>query len=215
MGDIDKHLEQLRVEYSKKTLSRMEAHTDPIEQFAQWFKEGMAADLQDLNVAHLSTVAQGKPSTRVILLRSYSERGFVFYTNYNSSKGRAIAENPNVSLNIFWWPLERQIRIEGVATKIPFEESVAYFNGRPRDSQIGAWASDQSEMIEDRRSLDEKYAEMESRFEGKDIPCPENWGGYIVTPTSIEFWQGRESRLHDRLRYDIDNGKAVVRRLQP
>lgn len=215
MSDLQERLDKLRINYSKSSLGKSDVHKDPVEQFALWFDQGAEVQLPDLNVVHLSTSHQGQPSSRVVLLRSFDNDGFVFFTNYNSEKGQHITRNPKVALTFFWWQLERQVRIEGQARKVARAVSTAYFASRPRESQIGAWASAQSEQIIDREMLDAKYLEMENRFEGEEVPCPEHWGGYVVVPERIEFWQGRDSRLHDRLEYQKAGNNWQLRRVQP
>lgn len=215
MSDQRKHLDQLRIEYSKKTLSKAEAQADPIAQFDVWFEEGRRSELPDLNVVQLATVHEDQPSSRVVLLHSFDQKGFVFFTNYQSEKGLHIAQNPKVALTFFWWQLERQVRIEGLATKVPAAVSDAYFASRPRESQIGAWASAQSIDIAGRAALENKYAAINERFKEADVPRPEHWGGYQVAPHRIEFWQGREGRLHDRLLYTKREGDWTLKRLQP
>jgi pyridoxamine 5'-phosphate oxidase len=206
----------LRRDYVAHGLRRADLDPDPLKQFAIWFGQAAAAELPDVNAMTLATVsAEGKPSARIVLLKGLSERGFSFFTNYASAKGRDIEQNPNVSL-VFWWvPLERQIRINGRAVVTSREESEEYFRSRPRGSQLGAWASRQSDTIDGRRVLEARLAKMEERYEGKDVPLPPHWGGYCVEPETIEFWQGRANRLHDRFRYWRQESGWAIERLAP
>ena len=210
-------LAKLRKDYGLMGLSEKDLFPDPIRQFERWFTEVANAEIIEPNAFTLSTVsALGKPTSRIVLLRNFDARGFTFYTNYESKKGTDIEANPNVSMNFFWPDLERQIRITGVAEKLSRMESMDYFKSRPRLSQIGAWASDQSKPLESRELLEHKIAEIEKRFEGRDVEIPPFWGGFCVIPDSIEFWQGRPGRLHDRLRYaKQENGEWLIERLNP
>jgi pyridoxamine 5'-phosphate oxidase len=178
--------------------------------------EALNSQVIDATAMLLSTAdAGGQPTSRVVLLKAFDEDGFVFYTNYESKKAADIAENPRVSLHFFWPDLERQLIITGTAEKISREESEEYFKSRPEDSKLGAWASKQSSVINDRRALEAQFAEAEERFRGREIPCPEFWGGYRVTPNNFEFWQGRASRLHDRICYERDGEGWNIVRLSP
>ena len=183
-----------------------------------WFEEAENSDTVDeVNAMTIATIGlDGFPKSRVVLLKQYSKAGFVFYSNFNSEKGKAIEKNPNVCLSFFWHSLERQIIIKGTAVKVEPEISDAYFASRPKGSQLGAWASNQSEVIASRAILEQKLIDMEIEFEDKAISRPESWGGYIVKPLEIEFWQGRQNRLHDRIRFEIDNNFAwKMERLSP
>lgn len=196
-------LAALRREYVQGGLSEADAAADPFAQFAAWFADAQAADgIEDPNAMTLATADAGaRPSARVVLLKGFDARGFVFYTNGRSRKGRELADNARAAL-VFWWPpLERQVRIEGRVERLSEEESDAYFRRRPRGSRLGAHASPQSEVIDGRARLEERLEEVAARFEGRDVPRPAHWGGYRVVPAAVEFWQGRASRLHDRLRY--------------
>ena len=190
---------------------------DPIQMLHTWLQEALAAGVEEPNAMALATVdSLGQPSNRMVLLRGLSEQGIDFYTNYTSRKAVELAGNPQVALLFYWPQLHRQVRIEGEAELVSVQESSTYFQSRPRDHQIGAWASPQSATIPDRRAIEENWARYERHFEGKDVPCPSFWGGYRVVPRHIEFWQGRESRLHDRFRFQLnDKGQWHVERLAP
>jgi pyridoxamine 5'-phosphate oxidase len=213
----DAALAALRVEYSRGRLDEADVSKDPIEQFGRWFDEARAASVPEANAMTLATAdAAGNPSARIVLLKSVDARGFAFYTNYDSRKGRELAANPRAALCFFWQPLERQVRVEGTVEKVGREESEAYFGGRPRQAQIGAWVSQQSSPITSRAELERIEAELQKRFEGRPVPLPDYWGGFRVVPRAIEFWQGRPSRLHDRLLYTSSEGGGwTLRRLSP
>jgi pyridoxamine 5'-phosphate oxidase len=206
----------LRQEYTSAGLDKVDVDPDPIVQFHEWFENAVDADLHEPNAMILATAAEdGRPSARTVLLKGYDERGFVFYTNYEGRKADEIEVNPMCALLFYWGELERQIRIEGRASRLSSEESDAYFAGRPRGSRLGAWASEQSRPVEDRSILEERVRALEAEYEGREIPRPPFWGGYRVEPDTIEFWQGRESRLHDRLVYHRSGGRWKIVRLQP
>lgn len=211
------HVARLRREYSRAGLTEAGSHADPIEQFCRWFDEALDADLHEPNAMTLATATPGgRPSARVVLLKGFDERGFVFYTNYEGRKAREIEANPNCALVFYWGELERQVRVEGRVGRIPERESDAYFASRPRGSRIGAWASEQSRPAQSRDVLEERLRALEAEYDGREIPRPPFWGGYRVEPEVVEFWQGRENRLHDRLVYRRSGGGVWEReRLQP
>ncbi len=206
----------LRRNYTQAGLSESDLHPHPIEQFKRWFEQAVAADLLEPNAMTLATVtAEGKPSARVVLLKDCDERGLVFYTNYNSQKGVELQAHPHAALVFLWGDLERQVRIEGKVELVAESEATAYFHSRPASSQLGAWASDQSAIIADRSVLETRLHQLETEYRDREIPKPPHWGGMRVIPQEIEFWQGRPSRLHDRLRYQLVDGKWQIDRLAP
>jgi len=209
-------LQNLRQDYRAAELTEQEVDKDPILQFGAWFTDAMSAKIFEPNVMTLATADKsGKPSARIVLLKGFNQEGFTFYTNYNSHKGKELTENPFAALVFFWAELERQVRIEGSVTKIDPQISDQYFHSRPVGSQIGAIASPQSSIIESRDLLEVKVNQLTAELQDKEIPRPEHWGGYIVKPTTIEFWQGRASRLHDRINYHLVDGNWMINRLAP
>ncbi len=205
----------LRRTYEGEPLLEAAVAADPIAQFTVWFQDALDAGLPEPNAMVLATAsAGGRPSARTVLLKGYDERGFVFYTNYESRKGRDLAENPRASLLFPWHPLRRQVRVEGSVTKLGHEESAAYFNARPYGSRIGAWASRQSAVVRSREELDERYEELAARWP-EEPPVPDFWGGFRVTPVEMEFWQGQLDRMHDRLRYRRTRPGWELERLAP
>lgn len=209
-------LSDLRKDYTQTGLSRENLLDSPFEQFNSWFNQAQEAKLDEPNAMSIATVsADGAPSSRTVLLKIFDEKGFVFFTNYHSQKAQEIAHNPNVALLFPWLPLERQVRISGQVEKISTKESFAYFTSRPHGSQLGAWISPQSQVIESRDFLKMKLAEMKAKFSSGKIPLPNAWGGYRVKPSKFEFWQGRSNRLHDRFLYELVNNQWQINRLAP
>ena len=233
------NLGDFREDYRRDALDRAALDANPLSQFEMWFREATGERSQsrwrkigialfklwsavcnhrpaDINAMTLATVDKnGRPSTRTVLLKSVDERGFIFFTNYDSRKGRELAENPNAALTFFWSDLERQVCVAGSVTKLPAAESETYFKSRPRGSQLAAWASNQSQSVPDRATLEAKWCELEAKFPN-EIPLPPNWGGFILQPERIEFWQGRPSRLHDRFNYSRQpDGSWKIERLSP
>ena len=208
-------LHNIRDEYTKRVLSQHDCHKNPISQFEQWQKEAIHAQVNEPTAMNIATVdEQGRPNSRMVLLKEVNEQGFVFFTNYLSRKGSCIERNPYVALTFFWPELERQVRIEGKAVKIPAEQSDKYFATRPYTSRIGAWASEQSAVISNYKSLLAKAALVAAKHPLK-VPRPDYWGGYLVVPETVEFWQGRPSRLHDRIRYRKESDNWIRERLSP
>jgi len=215
---MENDLSNYRKIYKKSELSIKEVPENPIELFQKWFfeVEEFGGDIE-ANAMTVSTLGiDGFPNNRIVLLKKYTWEGFIFYTNYNSQKGKAIKQNPNVCLSFFWHNIERQVIIKGKAEKIAENLSDGYFESRPNGSKLGAWASDQSDVVSSRQFLDDRLASFEKKYENKEIPRPAHWGGYIVKPVSIEFWQGRPNRLHDRIRYSLqENFDWKIERLAP
>lgn len=206
----------LRREYTHEVLSEHSVQRDPLGQFVSWYDEAIGAKVNEPTAMVLATSdIHNRPSARVVLLKGVSDSGFIFYTNYGSRKGNALADNPYAELVFFWPELERQIRISGYVVKISEQESDEYFATRPRESQVGAWASQQSAVVRDREYLEARFASLSSEFAERDISRPDSWGGYILRPLEFEFWQGRMSRLHDRIRYRTVEDSWVIERLNP
>lgn len=215
---MEKDLSNYRKSYEKRELDESAVPADPFELFGQWFRQAEAVSGPDEpNAMTLATIGlDGYPKSRVVLLKRFSKAGFVFYTNYGSDKGRAIAANPRVCLSAFWPFTEQQVIVKGRAEKISAEESERYFQSRPEGSKLGAIVSDQSRVLPSRAFLEERLARAQEKYAGGDIPRPDHWGGYLVRPDSIEFWQGRQNRLHDRLRYTLQDGNTwLLERLAP
>jgi pyridoxamine 5'-phosphate oxidase len=206
----------LRQSYSQNELLEENVLETPFKQFGKWFEEALNAQVLEPNAMHLSTISAGKPHGRIVLMKGFDENGFSFYTNYQSNKGQEIAETTFAALTFFWGDLERQIRIEGSIEQVSGEESDEYFHSRPRGSQIGAWVSNQSTVIDGRKVLEKRLEELEKEFEGSEIiPRPAHWGGYRVVPNKIEFWQGRPNRLHDRILFTKVGDEWKIERLSP
>lgn len=216
MEDLRLYINTLRHDFSRQTLSEKDVNPNPILQFEKWFKEAVDAQVNEPNAMTVCTATKdGKPSARILLLRNFNKNGFVYYTNYHSRKGKELAQNPHCALLFFWPELERQVRIEGSIEKQTPEESDMYFNTRPRTSKLGAWSSEQSAVIANREVLDKEYELFSAKFPDEQVPRPPHWGGYVVKPVSIEFWQGRTSRMHDRILYSQINGLWKTERLSP
>ena len=211
------NLAELRREYTKGGLRRADLDPNPLVQFQKWFEQALNAQLLEPSAMTLATADQdGRPSARIVLLKAADERGFVFFTNYESRKGRELAENPRASLVLYWAELEREICIAGDVTKVARAESEKYFALRPRGSQLGACVSNQSSVVPDRAFLEARLQELEKQFAGREVDTPAHWGGYLLTPQRIEFWQGRPNRLHDRFQYSKEsNGSWRIERLAP
>ncbi|MFB6826387.1 pyridoxamine 5'-phosphate oxidase [Streptomyces virginiae] len=213
--DIDPAM--MRKQYRSEIVEEGSLAESPMDQFALWFQQAADSHLFEPNAMVVSTATpDGRPSSRTVLMKQFDGRGFVFFTNYASRKGREVAENPHVALLFPWHPIARQVIVTGTASRIGRDETAAYFRSRPHGSQLGAWASEQSSVIGSRAELDRRYAELEARYpEGEQVPVPPEWGGLRVVPEAVEFWQGHENRLHDRLRYVLDGDKWHVERLCP
>ena len=209
-------ISSIRKDYQLQSLSESDVKQDPIGQFGKWWDEAIASSIDEVNAMTLSTVtAEGKPSARIVLLKGFDERGFVFFTNYESNKGAQLTANPFASLVFFWKELERQVRIEGICEKVSEQESDDYFHSRPIGSQLGACASPKSRVIESRRVIENNLEKLQDQYRDTEIPRPAHWGGYRVVPQAIEFWQGRSSRLHDRIKYTKENQSWKIVRLAP
>lgn len=207
---------EIRKEYTQSGLSRASLNTDPLAQFELWFEQARKAALKEVNAMSIATVrADGMPQVRTVLLKIFDQRGFVFFTNYNSAKGQELASTAKASVLFPWLDLERQVRISGAVTKIPQSESFKYFSSRPRGSQLGAWVSEQSQVIANRGELTKLMKKIEEKFKTGDVPLPDSWGGYRIIPESYEFWQGRANRLHDRFKYSLQTNGWQIDRLAP
>ncbi|WP_242928132.1 pyridoxamine 5'-phosphate oxidase [Pontibacter vulgaris] len=210
------NIADIRKNYSRQALSEDSVAQDPIEQFKLWLQEAIQAQVNEPTAMVLSTVKEGRPDARVVLLKNVAEDGFTFFTNYSSSKGRALSQNPFAALTFFWPELERQVRVQGKVVQVPAQVSDNYFHSRPVESQIGAWASPQSQPIASRSELEEAELNYKQQFQDlEQIPRPPHWGGYQLVPDSIEFWQGRPSRLHDRILYEMESNIWHCKRLAP
>ena len=210
-----KGIQNLRVDYSGDVLDLKDFNKNPIKQFENWFEFAKTNEVIEPNAMILSTLSKNSINSRTVLLKDITDEGFVFFTNYTSVKGNDIRENDNVSSVFLWKKIEKQVIIKGSATKIKAEDSIKYFNSRPRKSKIAAWASLQSTKLNDSNDLDERFKYYENKFENKEIPYPEFWGGYIIKPLSVEFWQGRSSRMHDRILYKKESKNWSICKLYP
>lgn len=211
-----KNIAAIRTDYTKFSIDELGLKANALDQFIAWFTHAVNINVSEVNAMVLSTVSEnGVPSARVLLLKGIENGGFTFFTNYNSTKGSDLAVNPNACLTFFWRELEQQIRVTGIVEKIDENLSEAYFHSRPRGSQISALASNQSSIVNRREDLTDEVERLEKLYENKEIPRPENWGGYVLKPTSVEFWQGRSSRLHDRFLYSEVEGVWQIERLAP
>jgi len=212
---MKQEIADIRKDYRLKSLLEKDVAANPVEQFGTWWNEAVSSEIDEVNAMTLATATkEGLPHARIVLLKSYDEQGFTFFTNYNSHKGQELKENPYAALVFFWKELERQVRIEGIMEKLDVAESDAYFFSRPAGSRIGAWASPQSEVISSREVLEENVLKYQQQF-GINVPRPEHWGGYLLKPALIEFWQGRSSRLHDRILYTREGNGWKLERLAP
>jgi pyridoxamine 5'-phosphate oxidase len=213
---MQKDIASIRRDYQMASLDEAVSAANPMDQFTHWWEEATTSNIDEVNAFVLSTVdANRAPASRVVLLKGYTPEGFIFFTNYDSDKGKEIAANPNVAMNFFWKELERQVRITGTIKKISSEASAEYFHSRPLGSQVGAWSSPQSQVIPNRDFLENNFTEQTEKYKEGNVPLPPHWGGYIVHPTQVEFWQGRSSRLHDRIRYSFENHQWTKVRLAP
>ena len=213
---MQKDIASIRRDYQMASLDEAASAAHPMDQFTHWWEEATTSNIDEVNAFVLSTVdANRAPASRVVLLKGYTTEGFIFFTNYDSGKGKEITANPNVAMNFFWKELERQVRITGTIKKISAEESAEYFHSRPLGSQVGAWSSPQSQVIPNRAFLEKSFEENTEKYKEGIVPLPPHWGGYIVHPTQVEFWQGRSSRLHDRIRYSFENHQWSKVRLAP
>ena len=214
---MNPHIAHLRKEYATQTLLEGDVAPHPIDQFAKWWQQALESEIVEANAMTLATASSdGMPSARIVLLKGFDEEGFVFFTNYQSYKAMQLEENPKACLVFFWKELERQVKIVGLVTRVPEEESDTYFASRPEGSRIGAWTSPQSQVIENRQWLDSRYESLVKEMSGTSIQRPPHWGGYLVKPVIMEFWQGRPSRLHDRIQYTLqETGKWKIERLAP
>lgn len=216
MDPVNEHIKSLRTDYNLQNLDESTSNKDPFLQFSEWMHQAIASNVNEPNAMCLATVSQnGKPSTRIVLLRNFDKSGFVFFTNYESHKSKELLSNKQAALNFFWPEIHRQVRIEGRAELISEKDSDDYFDSRPRESQIGAWVSKQSSVVDSRAEMDQKFESVLQRFEGKAVHRPPFWGGFRVVPDVMEFWQGRPNRLHDRIQYRLESGNWLLRRLYP
>jgi len=214
---VSNNIADIRKEYKLQTLAEHDVLKDPIGQFDKWWQEAVRADIDEVNAMTLATAsADGMPDARIVLLKGFDTKGFSFFTNYNSSKGHQLLENPRATLVFFWKELERQVRINGLVSLVSEKISEEYFNSRPEGSRLGAWASPQSEVIESREWLEDNEKKLREEWNGNSVKRPPHWGGYLVKPVRIEFWQGRPSRLHDRILFSLQgNGQWKIQRLAP
>lgn len=214
---MERKIADIRKDYTLHELSENDVASDPISQFNSWFQEAVEAKVNEPNAMSLGTSVDGQPSVRIVLVKGVNEKGFSFFTNYQSAKGEQLKQNPKAALTFFWPELERQVRIEGVVEKLSEEASDTYYNSRPKGSRVGAWSSPQSQVIPGREVLEERVEEYTKQFENtEDIPRPDFWGGFVLRPIMVEFWQGRPSRLHDRIRYHLSEDNSwTIERLAP